>query len=80
MISTLKAARHGEEAAFILDTLAGKLPMDAFEGPADGPWACFARYCRMQADAADRDGCAQLAGVMRAAGNRAARKARQVAS
>jgi len=58
-----------EECAFILDTLEGKLSLRAF----NGEWQCFARYCLMQAGTATRSGFADLADVMNAAANRAAR-------
>ena len=59
-----------EECAFILDTLAGKLPLDAF----NGDWACFARYADMQAHAACNAEFSEIGNVMQAASNRAARK------
>ena len=61
-----------EETSFILDTLAGRLPL----APFNGDWACFARYCEMQAANARRNGHADVADIMQAAGNRAARNAR----
>ena len=61
-----------EEMSFILDTLAGRLPL----APFNGDWACFATYCQMQAADARRKGHADVADIMQAAGNRAARNAR----
>lgn len=61
-----------EETSFILDTLAGRLPL----APFNGDWTCFVTYCEMQAAAARRKGHADVADIMQAAGNRAARNAR----
>jgi hypothetical protein len=61
-----------EEASFILDTLAGRLPL----APFNDDWACFSTYCRMQAADARRNGHADVADIMQAAGNRATRNAR----
>ncbi len=60
-----------EETSFILDTLAGKLPLDSF----NGKWDVFSRYARMQAGQAKHSGFNDLANVIQAASNRAARKA-----
>lgn len=70
-LPTLSYATAREEASFILDTLAGRLSLTPF----NNDWACFATYCEMQAAVARREGHADVADIMQAAGNRAARKA-----
>ena len=61
---------YREDAAFILATLEGRLSLAPFEG-----WAGFSRYAAACAADARLDGCADLADVMQAASNRAARNA-----
>lgn len=63
-------AETQEEASFILDTLAGKLDLKAF----NDRWDVFVRYAKMQAGQAKHSGFDDLADVISAAANRAARK------
>jgi hypothetical protein len=69
--TTLASVGAGEELAFIRDTMEGKLDLSAF----NDDWACFSRYCTMQANTMSRAGFAAHADIAYAYANRAARKA-----
>lgn len=60
-----------EELAFIQDTLTGKLSLNSF----NDSWAVFSRYAKMQAGQASHSGFPDIADVIQASANRAARKA-----
>lgn len=65
---------YQEEVSFCMDVLTGKSTLAAFNGSVDSPWLCFARYCNMQAATAKLDGYDELADILSACANRAARK------
>lgn len=70
-MNTVAFTTAQEELIYIQEVLTGKIGLEAF----NSDWACFSRYCAMQANDAARNGFTDIADIMRASGNRAARNA-----